>query len=231
MSLRGKARKSDRFRVIFIGEIFVLDRIPSYYLNMARIAKNKISRRFGVDIYGTGGSSLQRRITVPPGGIKSTRQRKSEYARQLAEKQKVKYMYGLREAQFLRYFGMALRSNEPSGRVLIETLERRLDNVVYRIGFARTRLMARHLVSYGHVLVNGELVDKPSYLVSPGEEITLTEHALKIADVQDELKAHRPQLSWLVREGTTGTISGLPSRDEVGMEIDESLVVEFYSRH
>lgn len=197
---------------------------------MARLSKHKISRRFGVDIYGTGGTSLQRRINVPPGGIKNTRQRKSEYARQLAEKQKVKYMYGVREAQFLRYFEKALRSNEPSGQLLLQTLERRLDNVVYRFGFARTRLMARHLVSYGHVLVDGGRVDEPSYLISPGESITLTDQALKIPEVQDELKSHRPSLSWLSREGTTGKVTGSPVRDEVGMEIDESLIVEFYSR-
>jgi small subunit ribosomal protein S4 len=197
---------------------------------MTHLSKHKISRRFGVDVYGTGGPSLQRRINVPPGGVKSTRQRKTEYARQLAEKQKVKYMYGVREAQFLRYFEKALRSSEPSGQVLLQTLERRLDNAAYRFGFARTRLMARHLVSYGHVLVDGQRVDKPSYLVSPGEAITLTEAALKIPEVQDELKAHRPQLSWFVREGSTGRITGAPVRDEIGLEIDESLIVEFYSR-
>jgi small subunit ribosomal protein S4 len=197
---------------------------------MARLSKHKISRRFGVDIYGTGGPSLQRRINIQPGGIKSTRQRKSEYARQLAEKQKVKYMYGVREAQFLRYFEKALRSNEPSGPVLLQTLERRLDNAVYRMGFARTRLMARHLVSYGHVLVDGRRVDKPSYLISPGESITLTGQALKIPEVQDELKAHRPVLSWLAREGVVGRVTAVPVRDEIGMEIDESLIVEFYSR-
>jgi small subunit ribosomal protein S4 len=114
--------------------------------------------------------------------------------------------------------------------VLLLTLERRLDNVLYRLGFARTRLMARHLVSYGHVLVNGKRVDKPSYPVSPGETVSLTEPALRIPEVQDELKAHRPALSWLVREGGIGRITGLPVRDEVGMEIDESLIVEFYSR-
>jgi small subunit ribosomal protein S4 len=138
--------------------------------------------------------------------------------------------YGVREAQFLRYFGKALRSDDPSGRVLLETLERRLDNVVYRLGFARTRLMARHLVSYGHVVVNGSRMDKPSYLVAPGETVTLTETALKIPDVQDELKAHRPRLSWLFREGTLGRITGNPVREEIGMDIDESLIVEFYSR-
>jgi small subunit ribosomal protein S4 len=197
---------------------------------MARVSKHKISRRFGVDIYGTGGTSLQRRISVPPGGIKSARQSRSEYSRQLAEKQKVKLTYGVREAQFLRYFGKALQSDHPSGRVLLETLERRLDNVVYRLGFARTRLMARHLVSYGHVMVNGSRVDKPSYLVAPGETVTLTETARKIPDVQDALKAHQPQLSWLFREGTLGRITGTPVREEIGMDIDESLIVEFYSR-
>ncbi len=139
-------------------------------------------------------------------------------------------MYGVREAQFLRYFEKALRSNEPSGHVLLQTLERRLDNAVYRFGFARTRLMARHLVSYGHVLVDGKRVDKPSYLVRPGETISLTEQALKIPEVQGELKAYRPPLSWLSREGTTGMVTGLPVRDEIGQEIDEALIVEFYSR-
>jgi small subunit ribosomal protein S4 len=178
-----------------------------------KIAKHKISRRFGVDIYGGGGPSLQRRLNVPPGGEKQTRPRKSEYARQLAEKQKVKFIYGVREAQFLRYFGMAQRSREPAGRALLQILERRLDNAVYRLGFARTRLMARHLVSYGHVLVDGLRVDKTSYLVSPGELVTLTPAALQIPDVQDELKAHRPQLSWLVREDSTGKITGVPGRE------------------
>jgi small subunit ribosomal protein S4 len=193
-------------------------------------SRHKISRRFGVDIYGTGGPSLQRRIGVPPGGLRTTRRRKSEYAKQLDEKQKVKYMYGVREAQFLRYFGMARRSKEPAGRALLQVLERRLDNIVYRVGFARTRMMARHLVSYGHVLVDGKRVDKPSYLVGPGETITLTPRALQLPDVQDELKAHRPTLSWLAREGTVGRMTAMPSRDEIGAEINESLIIEFYSR-
>jgi small subunit ribosomal protein S4 len=125
---------------------------------------------------------------------------------------------------------MAQRSREPAGRALLQILERRLDNAVYRLGFARTRLMARHLVSCGHVRVDGHRVDKPSYLVSPGEIVTLTPAALQIPDVQDELKTHRPSLSWLVRKDSAGTIRAIPGRDEIGMEIDESLIVEFYSR-
>jgi small subunit ribosomal protein S4 len=195
-----------------------------------KVSKHKISRRFGVDIYGTGGPSLQRRINIPPGGEKTKRSRKSEYAKQLTEKQKVKYMYGVREAQFLRYFKMAQLREEPTGKVLLQILERRLDNVVFRLGFARTRLMARHLVSHGHVRVNEKRVDKPSYQISTGEIITLTPTALKIPEVQDELKAIRPVLSWMSRQDTTGRITGMPNRDEIGMEIDETLIVEFYSR-
>lgn len=195
-----------------------------------KIAKHKISRRFGVDLYGTGGTSLQRRINVHPGGERKTRGRMSDYGKHLAEKQKVKYLYGVREAQFLRYFDMAQRSREPAGRALLQILERRLDNTVYRLGFARTRLMARHLVSYGHVLVDGNRVDKPSYLVSPGEAVTLTATGINIPEVRDELKAHRPGLSWLTREDAQGKVVGLPPRDEIGMEIDEALIVEFYSR-
>lgn len=185
-----------------------------------------------MDIYGTGGPQLQRRISVPPGGLRATtmRSRKSEYARQLMEKQKVKFMYNVREAQFRRYFDMAKRSHGPAGRALLQLLEQRLDNIVYRIGFARSRLMARHLVSYGHVLVDGKRVDKPSYLMGSGEAITLTPKALLFPDVVDELKAVRPALSWLRRDGTTGVMTGLPNRDEIGQEIDESLIIEFYSR-
>jgi small subunit ribosomal protein S4 len=195
-----------------------------------RFSRHKISRRFGMDIFGTGGPQLQRRISVPPGGLRTTRTRKTEYARQLMEKQKVKFMYNVREAQFRRYFDIAKRSREPAGRILLQTLERRLDNIVYRLGFARTRLMARHLVSYGHVLVDDKRVDKPSYLVSPGETVALTPKALQIPDVVDELKAHRPALSWLRRDESSGVMTGLPSRDEIGQEIDESLIIEFYSR-
>ena len=183
-----------------------------------------------MDIYGTGGPQLQRRLSVPPGGLRATRTRKSEYARQLMEKQKVKFMYNVREAQFRRYFDMAKRSHEPAGRALLQLLEQRLDNIIYRLGFARSRLMARHLVSYGHVLVGGKRVDKPSYLVGTGETVTLTPKALLFPDVVDELKAIRPALSWLKRDGAAGVVTGMPNRDEIGQEIDESLIIEFYSR-
>jgi small subunit ribosomal protein S4 len=195
-----------------------------------RFSRHKISRKFGVDIYGTGGPALARRISVPPGGVKTTRIRKSDFAKQLMEKQKVKFTYGVRERQFRRYFGLALRSREPAGRALLQILERRLDNVVYRLGFARTRPMARHLVSYGHVLVDGKRVDKPSYLLSPGETVSLSPRAIRLPDVVDEMKAHRPALSWLSRENGAGKVTALPVRDEIAQDVNEALIVEFYSR-
>lgn len=195
-----------------------------------KFSRHKVSRRFGTDIYGTGGPALERRINVPPGGLRPKRGRESDYGRQLREKQKVKFIYGVREKQFLRYIEMALHTEEPAGRALLQLLERRIDNIVYRLGFARTRLMARQLVSHGHVRVDTRLVDKPSYLVTPGQTITLSSVALKNPAVQFEMETRKPAVSWLVRENGTGKITALPDRDEIEAEIDESLVVAFYSR-
>lgn len=192
--------------------------------------RHKVSRRFGVDIYGTGGPSLQRRITVPPGGLRAKKGKVSDYALQLIEKQKLKALYGIREKQFRRYFDRAQHSGEPTGRALIQLLEQRLDNVVYRLGFARTRLMARQLVSHGHVLVNGKRVTIPSLLVAQGDRIALTAQALRIPDVQAEMEWRHPTVSWLRRDDGNGEVTALPSRDEVDPEINEALVVEFYSR-
>ncbi|WDT72345.1 MAG: 30S ribosomal protein S4 [Candidatus Manganitrophus sp.] len=164
-----------------------------------REPRHKTSRRYGMDLFGTGGASLQRRLNVPPGGSRGVR-RPTEYARQLREKQKVKDIYGVREAQFRRYVAEAQRSGEPLGRALLEMLERRLDNVVYRLGLARTRLMARQMIAHQHVLVNDETVTISSYLVSPGEKIDLKEGALAMSEVQDEMAARQPTVSWLRRE-------------------------------
>src|SRR5690606_18309586 len=134
--------------------------------------RHKVSRRFGIDIYGTGGPSLQRRLATPPGGQPRGRRRKlSEYGLQLREKQKAKAIYGIAEAQFRRYYKVAASRPGVTGENLLQLLERRLDNVVYRLGFARTRPMARQLVSHGHVRVNGRHVNIPSYAVRPGDTI------------------------------------------------------------
>ncbi|HLG22621.1 MAG TPA: 30S ribosomal protein S4 [Candidatus Manganitrophaceae bacterium] len=194
-----------------------------------RAPRHKVSRRFGIDVYGTGGEALQRRLSVPPGGVRG-RRRETEYGRQLREKQKVKAIYGVREEQFRRYVKTAQRSGEPMGQAVIELLERRLDNVVYRLGFARTRLMARQLINHGHIRIDGRRVKLGSYLVSPGERVSLESDARSIPGVEDEMKTRGPTVSWLQREDAVGVVKDRPVRGEIEHDIDESLIVAFYTR-
>lgn len=192
--------------------------------------KHKISRRFGIDIYGTGGAALQRRLAAPPGVVRGRRRRPSDYAVQLLEKQKAKAIYGLAETQFRRYFTQAVRQPGNTGVNLLRLLERRLDNVVYRLGFARSRPMARQLVGHGHVLVNGRRVTIPSYLVRPGDALALSQTASEMPTVIEELDAKRPLLRWLERQDTAGRVLQLPSREDMDLPVNEQLIVAFYSR-
>jgi small subunit ribosomal protein S4 len=193
--------------------------------------KHKTSRREGVDIYGTGGESLQRRLDVPPGGQRDVRRRRaSDYALQLRAKQRVKFAYGMTEGQFRRFFVMARRMPGETGTTLLQLLERRLDNVVYRLGFARTRPMARQLVSHRHVLVNGQKVNVPSYLVEPGDEIALDPRTASMPTVQAEVEERRQVPGWLARDGFRGRVVGQPRREDIEPDIQENLIVEFYAR-
>ncbi len=194
--------------------------------------KNKLSRREGVDLFGQGGPKLERRLNQPPGqhGQKPPR-KTSEYARQLREKQKVKRIYGMREAQFRRYFEMAQRTRGLTGLSLLQTLERRLDNVVYRLGLAQTRPMARQLVNHGHVLVNGRSVNIPSYLVNERDEISLSEKALQLPQIMELQRnpiVRTPD--WLIKSETGGRMISAPRREHIDADIHEQLIVEFYSR-
>jgi len=194
--------------------------------------KHKLSRREGKDLFGTGGESLQRRLDRPPGqhGPNRRPRRESEYSKQLREKQKVKRMYGMREKQFQRFYLQADKKRGQTGINLLTLLERRLDNVVYRLGFARSRPQARQFVSHGLVYVNGQRVNIPSYLVSPGETITMKETLLKIPDVQ-ELAEGKPIVpGWLERREDGGTVIREPERIEIDPDIEEQRIVEFYSR-
>ena len=195
-----------------------------------RAPKHRTSRRFGVDIYGTGGPQLERRLGTPPGGLRRRRRKVSEYGRQLEEKQKAKAIYGVRETQFRRYFDRAEREPGPIGENLLRLLERRLDNVIYRLGFARSRPMARQLVNHHHVTVNGRRVGIPSYLVDQGEVIALKSEAAAIPGVVDAMAEGRQAPTWLDRKDTTGTVLRLPSRDDLTERIDEELIVAFYTR-
>ena len=193
--------------------------------------KNKLSRREGVNLTGTMSRSLERRMNVPPGGSKMRPRKATDYALGLRAKQRVKRQYGMTERQFLRFFGEAQKLPGPPGGNLLQLLERRLDNTVYRLGFARTRPMARQLVSHRHISVNDQVVNIPSYMVKPGDVIRLSETAAQIPYVQDELETGRTRLpSWLSRDRAVGRVTGVPQREDVDPDIREDLIVEFYAR-
>jgi small subunit ribosomal protein S4 len=192
-------------------------------------SKHKTSRRFGIDLYGIGGPSLERRLHVPPGGRRK-RPRPSEYGQQLEEKQKLKAIYGLSEKQLLRYYREAQRPGGNPADNLFQLIERRLDNVIYRFGFARSRPMARQLVSQGHVRVNERRTDRGSYLVRAGDKIELSKTALSIPTVVEELQQGYDTPSWLKRDGTTGQVLAMPAAEDVQARIDATKIIAFYSR-
>jgi small subunit ribosomal protein S4 len=193
--------------------------------------KHKISRRAGVNITGTTSPSLADKLNIPPGRIGRRRRGASEYEIRLRAKQRVKFQYGLLEKQFRRFFKEASRMPGPTGANLLQLLERRLDNAIYRIGFARTRPMARQLVSHGHVRVNDKRVDIPSFLVKPGDVITLAPAALRMPVVQEETQTGRRVMpSWLARGDGGGRVIGFPRREDSDADIREDLIVEFYAR-
>jgi len=199
--------------------------------------KNRIARKEGIDLgLKTVGSkshaSLLRRLNVPPGqhGPKGKR-RISGYGQQLREKQKVRRMYGLMERQFRRYYAMARKWRGNTGDMLVQFLERRLDNAVYRLGLAPTRTAARQYISHGHLLVNGKKVTIPSYLVSVQDVITLKTKGAAIPAVKKLLEdASFTPPAWLVRQGPAGKIERLPERDDVKEDIHTQYIVEYYSR-
>ena len=162
------------------------------------------------------------------------KRKKSEYGIQLAEKQKVKFIYGILEKQFHDYYEKAAAAPGKTGDNLLITVERRLDNVVYRMGFAMTRRQARQLVSHAHFTVNGKKVNIPSYLVSAGDVIAVQQKSKQSEKfkVVAEANANRPVPAWLEvdRENQSGKVVALPSRDQIDLDIQETLIVELYSK-
>ena len=167
-----------------------------------------------------------------PGG--QMRKKKSEYALQLTEKQKVKFVYGILEKQFRSYYEKAFTMEGKTGENLLVLIERRLDNVVYRAGFAMTRREARQLVSHAHFTVNGKKVNIASYLVKPGDVIAIREKSMALTKFKAVLEANAtmPVVSWLSVDRTKGqaTVATMPTRDEIDCEIEENLIVELYSK-
>ena len=192
--------------------------------------KDRLSRREGVDLFGKG--SRLRRLTVPPGqhGPKGFR-KVSQYGRQLREKQKAKRFYGVSEAQFKKYVALASHSRGNTGEKLIELLERRLDNVVFRLGFAPTRASSRQLVSHGHILVDSKRVNIPSFLVDRGQTVALDTCSQAIPEVKKLLEANEPQVPlWLERKAAIGRVKEMPRKTDVLEPISEHDIIEFYSR-
>jgi small subunit ribosomal protein S4 len=177
--------------------------------------------------------AIERR-NYPPGEHGQARPKFSEYSIQLREKQKLRRIYGVLERQFRRYFAMADRGKGVTGEALLQLLERRLDNIVYRLGFATSRAEARQLVRHGHFRVNGRKVDVPSYLVRPGDAITVRERSRQVACIREalELAQRRGVPDWLEMnpEAFAGSVKALPARADLTMPINEKLVVELYSK-
>lgn len=176
----------------------------------------------------------KKRKNQPPGQHGPNKRRgakKSEYATQLAEKQKAKYTYGILERQFANLFDKAHRSKGVTGEVLLQLCESRLDNVVYRLGFAKTRSAARQLVSHRHITVNGELVNIPSYLLKAGDEIAVREKSKSLEVISNAL-ASKANYEWLQfnDEKKTGTFVSAPERIQIPEDIKEQLIVELYSK-
>lgn len=194
----------------------------------------RISRRFGQPIFGP--SKYLERRAYPPGvhGPKSARRKQSDYAVGLAEKQKLRYQYGLLERQFRRMYEAALKKRGVTGETLMQLLETRLDNVVFRIGFATTRPAARQLVTHGHIRVNGRKVSSPSFNVKPGNlvEVKDTPVTRQLATKSLESAQIRPVPEWIGfnREALRAQIARLPSMDEIQPIVNPQLIVEFYSR-
>ena len=167
-------------------------------------------------------------------GPKGARRKQSEYALALAEKQKLRYQYGLLERQFRRYFRMALTRRGVTGEILLQLLETRLDNVVYRLGFANSRDAARQFVSHGHVTVNGHKVDISSYNVRPGDKVAVKDRpaSRSLASRFLELTQIAPVPDWLLadKEHFSGTVERIPTREEIAPIVNEQLIVELYSR-
>ena len=195
--------------------------------------KSRIARKFGEPIFGPD-KHLERK-NYPPGqhGMNKKRKKTSEYGVQLREKQKAKYTYGILERQFRNTFEKASRSKGVTGEVLLQLLEARLDNTVYRLGVAPTRSAARQLVSHRHVTVNGNVVNIPSYQLKPGDIIGVREKSKSLETISDSLSTRRyAKLPWLEWDDAqmAGKFMNMPERTDIPEDIKEQLIVELYSK-
>jgi small subunit ribosomal protein S4 len=197
--------------------------------------KGKIVRKFGENIFGNPKfDKLLTKKPYPPGQHGLLRRKVSDYAIQLKEKQKLKYMYGLLEKQFKLFFEKAERMKGVTGENLLQLLESRLDNTVYRMGFAVSRSQARQLVLHRHIMVNGRAVNIPSYLLKPGDEIQVREKSRRLAVIHESLKKVRAEniYPWLELDKAQllGKYIEKPQRADIPVNIQENMIVELYSK-
>lgn len=192
----------------------------------------KIARKFGDAIFGTDKYFDKRNF--PPGqhGLAKKRKTASEYAVQLQEKQKAKYTYGLLERQFRNLFEKASRKKGVTGDNLLKLLEARLDNTLYRLGFAASRAQARQLVIHKHIAVNGHVVNVPSFTLKPGDKVGLRERSKNLTVVQEAIGKKGKKYTWLVTDekNVEGTFVEFPEREQIPENINEQLIVELYSK-
>ncbi len=196
-------------------------------INKEPVAKKCRSYGISPTVMGYGKKVTKRN----PGG--NRRRKVSEYGTQLQEKQKVKFVYGVLEKQFRKYFERASKMDGPTGENMLKLLELRLDNVVFRLGLAKTRRMARQIVVHGHIRVNGNKVDIPSYSVKAGDVITLRQRSAEM-EIFKSLREGTGMLTpkWLTfdAQNLTGSVNAIPAREDIDLQVQESMIVEFYSR-
>lgn len=193
--------------------------------------KRKLSRREGIALFAKDAKAMERKVAVVPGQFTGRRRRRvSEYGIQLREKQKMKRFYGILERQFKNYIEQAGKVKGATGLSLLELLETRLDNVVYRLGFSQSRAGARQLVTHGHIQVDGKKQAIPSFKVKVGQTIAISPKLSDNTQVKKALEEYETLPEWLERQATVGKVLRKPQREEMEQSIDEQLIVEFYSR-
>jgi small subunit ribosomal protein S4 len=204
-----------------------------------REALCRLCRREGEKLFLKGDRCNTEKCAVerrkyPPGQHGQRRTKLSDYAIKLREKQKVRNSYGVLERQFRRYYQMASRKKGVTGEVLLQLLERRLDNVLHRMGFAANRRQARQFIGHRLVSVNGRMVSIPSYQVRPGDVVSIRERSRKVPAIADNLAkaGHRGMPEWVTvdADGFTGTFNRIPAREEIPLPVQEQLIIELYSR-
>ncbi len=193
--------------------------------------KSKISRKFGEPIMGVS-KALQKKNYAPGQHGRGRKRKQSDYAVQLQEKQKAKYIYGVLERQFRNVFEKASRKSGITGEILLQMLESRLDNMVYRMGIAPTRRAARQLVRHRHIMVNNEVISIPSYVLKAGDLVSIREKSKSLEAIVNSLAMRSKKFPWIEWDNNlmTGRYVNLPNREEIPENIQEQLIVELYSK-